>query len=166
MLNIIDRRIWAAIGGAAILAASALPALAATEQGVTATVTVENIAISVSDGSIAYGTLAANTSQDTVTLTDPQTVTNDGNIAENFLIRGQNSASWTLAAAAASEAYKHEFSITATFPGTALTTTNQSLATNIATLGTTTLDLQITTPTVTAATNVQSVNVTVVATAN
>ncbi len=161
-----NKKIWTSIGGAAILAASALPALAADNASVTATVTVENIAISVSDGSITYGTLAAGASQDTVTLTDPQTVTNDGNVAENFLIRGQDSANWTLEASAGTEQYKHEFSITATFPGTALTTSNQSLDTNIAVLGTTTLDLKITTPTVTAASTQQSVNVTVVATAN
>jgi len=104
-------------------------------------------------------------SQDTVTQVDTQVVSNDGNVPEDFDVRGQDSASWTLAATADNEQYKHEFTTTGTF-GTALTTSNQTLATNISTVTPVNLDLKITTPTVTTATVQQFVNVTVVATAS
>ena len=159
-----NRKIWAAIGGAAILAATALPAFA-VEESVSATVTPVFIAVSIDDGVVNYGTLAVDTSQDTVTQGDTQAVKNDGTVAEDFLIRGQNSAAWVLAASAGDEEYKHEFTKTGTF-GTALTTSNQSLDTNIALAGTTALDLKITTPTSTSASVTQTVDVTVVAVAN
>lgn len=129
---------------------------------------MQNIAISVSDGSVAYGTLTAGASQDTVTLSQTQVVTNDGNVNEDFLIRGQNSTpnGWVLATSAGNEQYRHEFSTSPTFPGTPLTTLNQSLSAGVASAGTVDLDLKITTPTITAATAQQSVDVTVVATAS
>ena len=161
-----NKKIWTAIGASALLAASVLPALGATQDSVTATVTPQLVAVSILDGDVDYGFLGANSSQDTITLTDTQIVSNDGNVAQDFDIKGQSSASWALAASADVEQYRHEFSKTATFPGTALTLSNQSLDTNVATSGATSLDLKITTPTSTAATVQQSVDVTVVATAN
>jgi len=112
-----NKKIWAAIGASALLAATALPALA-VEQSVTATVTPQLVALSILDGEVNYGFLGAEATKNTLTLSDPQTVTNNGNVVENFLIRGQDStpSNWILAATAASEAYRHEFSITATFP--------------------------------------------------
>ena len=167
MLNIIDRRIWTAIGASALLAATALPAFAVDiDSTVTATVTPQLVALSIVDGAVDYEFLGASASKDTLNPADTQVVSNDGNVPEDFDVRGQDSASWTLAATPASEAYRHEFSITATFPGTPLTTSNQPLDTNVSTVGSTNLDLKITTPTVTAATVQQFVNVTVVATAN
>lgn len=69
--------------------------LAATTATVTATVTAQNVAVSISDGSVAYGTLSLNASSGT-NGSDTQTVTNDGNVAEDFTIKGQDSATWTL----------------------------------------------------------------------
>lgn len=54
---------------------------------VTATVTPQSISVSVSDGSIAFGTVALGGSQDTITLVDTQTFTNTGNINEDFNIK-------------------------------------------------------------------------------
>jgi hypothetical protein len=111
---------------------------------------------------VEYGTLAAGASEDTVTLGDTQTATNNGNVTEDFNIKGQNSANWTLGPTSGDEIYRHEFSNTASFPGTALTTDYQTLATGV---GTTTgiqdFDLKITTPNPTANFAEQSVNVTV-----
>ncbi len=162
-----NRKIWAAIGGAALVAATALPALAADNDAVTATVTPTLVAVSITDGVVDYGTLGAGTSKDTLSPADTQVVSNDGNINEDFVIKGQNSTpdGWTLAATAASEAYKHEFTTTGTF-GTALTTTNQSLSAGVASSGTVNLDLKITTPTSTTATNQQNVDVVVQASAS
>lgn len=137
---------------------------AASTATVTATVTVQNISLSVSDGSVAYGTLASNTTKSTCTseLNDLQTVTNNGNVAENFNISGQNSANWTLAATAGTDQYVHKFatSTCSTWSGgTALTTSYTTANTNVAASATTTLNLQINTPNPSTVFTQQSVNV-------
>lgn len=141
---------------------------AATSGTVTATVTAQNIAITVTSGTVTYGTVALGASKDTTAtgLNDTQTATNGGNVAEDFTIKGTNSASWTLSATAGSENYKHEFSTNSGTLWTALTTSDQALASNVAAAGTQTFDLKITTPTSTAATSSQNVNVTVTASAH
>jgi len=126
-------------------------AFAASTATVAATVTVQNISLSVADGSIAYGTLASNSTKSTCTseLNDLQTITNDGNVAETFNIKGQNSTNWTLAATAGSDQYVESFitSTCATWStGTALTTSYATAATNVAPSGTANLNLQINTP--------------------
>jgi len=173
----INKKLWAAIGAGVLLVASFLPAFSATEAGVTATVTVQNISITVADGTVAYGTLGANTSKDTTSggLDDTQTATNDGNVSETFNIKGSDSVAWTLAGAAGVNQYKHEFCKTGTgVPDpcdanpvyTALTTGYQALATPVAATGTQKFDLKITTPTSSSSFAEQSVNVTVQATAS
>ena len=139
----------------------------ATEAPVTATVTVQNISVTVTDGTVAYGTLAVNTTKSTLVgeLADLQTATNNGNITENFNIRGTDSGTWTLGAVAGSNVYVHRFSTNSGTTWTALTTPGYlTLATTKAVGGTQTFDLQITTPTVSADYIEHSVNVTVQAT--
>lgn len=124
---------------------------AASTATVTATVTVQNISLSVSDGSTSYGTMPSNTSKSTCTseLNDLQVVTNDGNVAETFNIKGQDSANWTLGSTPATDQYVHEFatSTCSTWSGgTALTTSYQTMVTNIAANATSSLNLRITTP--------------------
>ena len=145
--------------------------LAGSTATVSATVTVQNISVSVSDGTVAYGTIGQNTTKSTCTseLNDAQTVTNDGNVNEDFLIKGQNSANWTLAATAGTDQYVHKFlnGTCSTFSGgTALTTSNQSLATGVAPNGNVTLNLQINTPNPSTVFTQQSVDVTITATAS
>lgn len=131
-----------------------------------ATVTVQNISVSVSDGVVSYGTLAAGASKDTVALIDTQTATNNGNVTETLNIRGTNSAAWLLAGTASGAAnYKHEFSKDAfATAGTALTLSNQNLASAVAAGGSQAFDLKITTPPAASDFTPQSVNVTVQAT--
>lgn len=147
-----------------------LPVFAADTANVTATVTAQNISVSVADGTVTYGIMALNTSKGTTTLTDTQTATNNGNVTENFNIRGQNTAAWTLAGAAGADAYVHRFcTATCNTPPTnytALTTNYQTLATAVATSGTQTFELYLTTPTTTSSYLEQSVDVTVQAVAN
>jgi len=132
---------------------------------VTATVTAANIAISVSSGTIAYGTVL--TSQDTVTLGQTQTVTNDGNVAEDFSVAGTDSADWTLGATAGSATYRHDFCAgTSCTPSTPLTTTDQSLATSVAAAGTQDVNFKITVPTSNAGTAQENVNVSITASAS
>lgn len=136
---------------------------------VTATVTVQSVSVTVSDGTVAYGTLAVNASAGT-NGSDTQTATNNGNVAEDFNIRGQNTANWTLAGSAGADQYAHRF-CTATCASaptnyTALTTSYQSLGTGIAASGTRTFDLYLTTPTASTNFSQQSVDVTVQAVAS
>ena len=124
---------------------------AADTATVAATVTVQNISLSVADGTVAYGALASNTTKSTCTteLNDLQIITNDGNVAETFNIEGQNSVDWTLAATVGSDQYVEKFatSTCSTFSGgTALTTSYVTAATNVAASATSTLNLQINTP--------------------
>jgi len=144
-------------------------ALAAGTATIAATVTVQNISVSVSDGTIAYGTLGSNSSAGT-NGTDTQTATNNGNVAEDFNIKGQNSGSWTLGGTAGADQYVHKF-CTATCGSaptnyTALTTSYQALANSVAASGTQTFDLYITTPNPSTVFTQQSVDVTVQAVAD
>ncbi len=141
-------------------------ALAATTATVTATVTVQSISLTITDGTVAYGTLGNNSSADT-NPADTQDAVNNGNIIENFNIQGSNSANWTLGAVAASDVYVHKFctSSCGTPPTnyTALTTSDQTLATGVAASASQSFDLYITTPNPSTVFTQQSVNVTVTA---
>lgn len=138
---------------------------------VSATVTVQNVSVTVSPGTVAYGTMALNTSKSTIPadLNAAQTVTNNGNVSEQFNIKGQNSANWTLALTAGADTYVHQFCAAAcTSPPTnftGLTTNYQTLAASIAALGTQTLHLRLTTPTTSTVFTQQSVDVTLQAVA-
>lgn len=139
---------------------------AAETDSVTATVTVQNISVSVSDGSVSYGTLALNASANTTAtgLNDSQTATNDGNITLELNIQGQNSAAWTLGAAAGANTYVHEYCVTdcdGTPTWEDLTTSYQTLNASVASSGTQVFDLRLTTPTSTVSYTQQSVDVTV-----
>ncbi len=143
--------------------------LAASTGTVTATVTAQNISVSVADGSISYGTVALSSTADTTSTgtNDSQTATNDGNITEVLNIRGSNSAAWTLGATVAANQYKHEFCTTTcdSSPSwTALTTNYQTLAASLSSSGTQVFDLKLSTPSSSASYTVQSVDVTVQAT--
>ncbi len=141
---------------------------AASSAVVSATVTVQNISMTVASSTIAWGTLPAGTASST----NPaftNTLTNSGNVAENFLVKGQNSANWTLAATAGSDAYEEATCATSctTAPTgyTALTTTNATLASNVASLATSPLDLYIKVPTTSTVFTQQSVDITLTAVA-
>lgn len=148
--------------------------LAADTADINATVTVQNIAVTVSDGNIAYGVLQAGGTKDTTIsgVDDSQTATNTGNVTENFNIKGYNvstGCSWTLAATQGSEQYFHKFCTTNcdTSPTwTSLTTNYQTLATGVAVNDTTTFDLQIGVPSSTTCTSQATVTVTVQAVTN
>ncbi len=150
--------------------------LAATTAAVTATVTAQNISLAVTDGSISYGTLGLDSSKSTLSagLNDQQTATNNGNIAEDFTIKGQNAVTWILDTVnTTQDHYIHKF-CTATCGTeasptnfTALTTSYAPLgAGNVATSGTQTFDLRITTPQTSSVYTSQSVDVTVQAAAH
>lgn len=161
-----------AVIGWVVLSMTAGFAQAATTAAVTATVTVQNVSVTVSDGTVPYGTLATNTAKSTITadLNDLQTATNGGNVTEDLNIKGQNTAAWTLGATAGADQYIHQFcTATCSSPPTnftALTTSYQTLKTSLAASGTQTFDLRIVTPTSSTSFTQQSVDVTVQAVAS
>lgn len=135
---------------------------------------VVTISVQVTDAGVAYGTVALDSSVSTLSgeLNDMQTATNDGNITEDFNIKGQDASgggcTWTLAATTSSDQYIHEFCndtdndcTTPPTNYTALTTTYQTLKTGISTSGTVDFQLRITTPSSSTCFNAQSVDVTV-----
>ena len=157
----------ASIAGVAGLLSVCGAAMAGSSATVAATVTVQNISISVGSGTVSYGTLGSNTAESTISsdLNDTQTATNTGNVAEDFNIKGQDSAGWTLSASTGSNQYVHKFcTSTCGSPPTnftALTTSYQALASNVGSNGTQKFDLQITTPNPSTVFTQQSVDVTV-----
>lgn len=132
------------------------------------------ISVSVSDGVITYGAMAANTSKTTLSgeLNDMQTATNDGNVPENFNIKGQDATgggcTWTLAGTNGSDQYVHQFcnatdNSCASPPTnyTALNVSYQALKTGVAASGTVNFHLRLTTPNPSSCFGQQSVDVTI-----
>jgi len=88
---------------------------AADTDDVTATVTVQNVAMTLSNNSVTYGTMSVGTTKDTTaTGTGESTyATNIGNVLQDFNIKGANSSSsgvgWTISTAAGSDTYAHHY---------------------------------------------------------
>ncbi|HCC67821.1 TPA: hypothetical protein DEP90_01235 [Patescibacteria group bacterium] len=143
--------------------------LAAEEGTVTATVTATSISLTVSDGTVEYLTVGVGQTKDTTTnattgVDDSQTANNNGNVAEDFNIKGVDTLSWALAGTAGSETYFHKWCISdcdGTATWTAMTTSYTTLASGIAKDADQIFDLQIGTPTTTAVFTEQSPNVTI-----
>lgn len=144
---------------------------AANSAAVNATVTAQNVSLSVIDGVVSYGTLGTGSSQNTTYATgigDSQAAINNGNTSEDITLRGMNSTSigtgWTLAATAGSEQYSHKYCKTncETSPSwIALTTNNALVFQNVSAGSTNSFNLQLGTPTSTTSFSEQAVNVTV-----
>ncbi len=138
---------------------------AAGEATVTCTVTPELISVTVNPTGVDYGILgnSANATSGVIT------ATNNGNVAEDFDIRGANATSgtdtWTLAGSVGADQYMHEFGLgssPSTF--TALATSGQDLANNIAaSVGTQDFKLKIWTPSSSTGSGQYNTDVTVLA---
>jgi len=150
----------AAILLAGLLFCGVRQAFASGTGTVAATVTPQNISVTVTDGSVAYGTLATSSSKDTTAggTDDTQTATNDGNVAEDLSITSTDAigvTTWTLAGTVGVNQYKHSFCTSGTGSPdpcdasptwTAMTIGYQSLASNVLANGTKKFDLKIDTP--------------------
>lgn len=158
-----NKKLWAALATAALLASAAIPALAATEQGVTATVTPQNISVTVSPGAVAYGT-ASVPSVDLVPTSDTIiNANNNGNVAETFNIKGANATgttvTWTIVdgapGGAASYNYNHKFldcgvgdsTCTTVDPSNNMTTAYETLEAGVAAGASDYFKLRLSTPT-------------------
>lgn len=138
-----------------------VPVWAATEGTINVTVTPQNISLSVNPGSYSYGALGLNTTSET-----PSTfaVNNDGNVTENFLVKGYNTAAWTLAATNGSNQYVHDWKEATGGSYAALTTSNATAASGVAAGGSVSYRFRIKTPTSTSSFAAQAPNVTFTAT--
>lgn len=118
--NSVVQKVWETLFmGVTVLASLAIiffgfRALAQDTDTVTATVTATNLAVSVSDGSIAFGSVALNTATSTAGTAQTQTVSNDGsNAALNVKSsNATNGTSWTLGTSPGSNTFKLEVSTT------------------------------------------------------
>ncbi len=152
------------------LAIGTITVKAADTATIEATVTAQNISVSVDPGRVEYGTMPLNSWKSTLDLNAMQTATNNGNVIENFKIKGQNSANWTLASTPGNEQYTHQFCNDTDYDCsnpptnyTALTTSYQTLDTNIPVNGTVEIQLRLGTPTATQYYTEQQVDVTIMA---
>lgn len=148
---------------------------AADNAAVTATVTVQNISLTLSQASFDYGTMPANTASSTLTLFGGAGIvaTNNGNVNQDFDINGANTADWTLAGTTGSDQYIHQFcndtdNDCATPPTsyTALTTSPALLDAAVAAAGTTAFQLRLTAPNPSTVYTQQSAAVTITASAS
>lgn len=157
-----NKKIWTAIGASALLAASVLPAIAATSSAVTATVTPGIISVVVSPSGVDYGTVEVPSPDNVPTGDTIIGATNNGGVPEDFTIRGDNAAgaseTWTITTGAVGGAttfnYNHKFidcesSSTCAAPAAANTmdTTPEALASNVAKTDTEYFKLRLSTPT-------------------
>lgn len=140
---------------------------------VEATVTAQNISVSVDNLSIAFGTIGVGSSANTTTgaggVNDSSIATNDGNITEKFNIKAGDSTNWALDTTAASEKYTMKSCVTNCDSSPAWTSVGiePAYATLVASIGiggTQPFDLEVGTPTSTASYGEQTITVTVQAT--
>ena len=124
-----QKRVLAIAMALAMIAAMALPmGVSAAETGtVTCTVTGALVSVIVTDGSVAYGTLALNYEKDTTTsgVNDNQTATNNGTVDETFMIKSSDAdgaTPWTLETSQSANQFTHKFSTTGGAPWTAMDT--------------------------------------------
>ena len=150
----------------------------ATDATVTATVTVQNVQMTLSQTDFEYGTMSSNTASSTVGLFAGAGIiaTNTGNVNSDFDIYGANTGTgkagngWDLLGTAGTDEYIHKFcndtDNDCTIPTgqanySALTTSPGVLKNVVAGSGTVAFQLQITTPNPSTKFTVQSVPVTV-----
>lgn len=146
---------------------------AVDEKSVTATVTVSQISISITPGTVSYGTLALSGIKDTTSggTNESQTVTNNGNMNVDLDIKGTTATpqcTWTLAATQGDGQYFHKYCNTgsgspdpcdATPTWNALTTTYVQFDTAVIPTGTSLFDLQVGVPSSTSCVDAENVNV-------
>lgn len=143
------------IGGVVALALTLVimeqSAQAAATAAVSATVSATNLAVSVTDGSIAFGSVALNTATTTVAHGETQTVSNDGSAAVINVKSGNatGGTTWTLGTTPGSDIFQLEVSTTtgSTYMTFQATDTYLTASSSSASLTTGPLDFRFTTPT-------------------
>jgi hypothetical protein len=164
------KRILAIIAIVALMGVLLPATISADTTGtVTCTVTAVLVSVTVTPGSVAYGTLALGANTTTLALAATQTAINSGTVAENFTIKSSNATraggtNWTLVTTTpGSNEFKHEFSTNSGGVWTAMTTSYTTLKTNVAVSSNQTFDLRITMPSSTSDYLEHTITVTVMA---
>lgn len=144
---------------------------AANTDTVTATVTAQNISVSVDNTSIAFGTIGTSSTQDTTSngVDDSSIATNDGNVNEKLNIQAGNSTNWTLGSSAGVEQYTMKMctancDTSPVWTSLGISPAYATLVANLAKNATQSFDLQVGTPTSTTNYGEQTITVTVQAT--
>ena len=168
------RKFLASLGILSLVLALAAPALAATSANVTATVSVKEIAVSVDPTSFDYGVLDAGATSTSTGSPDPAGIdaTNDGNVKEDFSIRGADTTNWVLAGTAGVNTYVHEASIDSFVTPVTLNNTSSEILSGdpevaddgVAVANSVNFKLRLTAPTENTGALQQSAQVTVLAT--
>lgn len=146
---------------------------AADSDTVAATVTAVIYALTVDNVSIAFGSVAQNSTKNTVEVgSETSIVQNTGSVAEKINIRAGNSTGgtgWTLAGTAGSEIYtmKSSLGVGSTGPWTSvgIDPANATLKASLGVGLTQPFELQVGTPTTTTVTEQQSITITLQAVA-
>ncbi len=144
-----------------------ISAQAATTGTVTATVTVQNVSVVVTSGTIVFGTLSTSAASNTVSSSQAQYARNNGNVTETLSIKGSTSTpgSWTLSNSIGASIYTHEFSTSTVTNWLFMTVNYATITTTIPATGTSTLYFRLTAPSSVSDYTVQNVDVTVLAAA-
>jgi hypothetical protein len=144
--------VFALITSIAVVFFFGFQAFAQDTDTVTATVTATNLAVSVSDGSIAFGSVALNTATSTAGTAQTQTVSNDGSNATLNVksSNATNGTTWTLGTSPGTDTFRLEVSTTSgatygTLQGVDVYLTASS---SFASLTSGAVDFRFTTPTV------------------
>lgn len=149
-----------------------------TSGTVTATVTAQNVSVTVTtDGAVAFGTIGTSSTEDSTAagVDDSETVQNNGNVTEDFNIKAVNSTSsgagWVLAGAAGSGEYTIKFCITdcdgtPTWNAIGISPSYEVLKASVTSSTSQIFDLQVSTPTDTTDFNEQTIMVTIQAVAS
>ena len=138
----------------------------AATTNVSATITPQNISLTVSPTTVPYGYVALNSTKSTTEVSSTITVTNNGNVTEDISGTSTDATGgatpWELAESAAANAYTHKFSINGGSSWTTFNVDNTTYATiesGLTSSATTPLDLQIGTPTVSAVYDAKTITI-------
>jgi hypothetical protein len=145
---------------------------AETTGTVTATVTAQNISVSVDNGDgVDFGTIGVGSTANTTTagVNDSTTATNNGNVIEDFSVKADDSTNWNLAATAGSEDYTMQYCVTTcdsspVWADVGISPSYVEFDDTVSVSGTSVFDLQVGTPTSTTEYGEQTITVTVLAT--
>jgi hypothetical protein len=146
-----------------------LPVWGAESANVSATVTITEISVSVSDGGVDYGIIGLSSTADTTAtgVDDTQVITNGGNVPIDINILGTNTTSWSLSnTAIGADQFMHKYCTSSCDSGgtwTAISTGYTSMVSNIpdTTSNTQDFDLEISTPSSTTDYTQQTTTVTI-----
>ena len=123
------------------------------------------ISITVTDGEVSFGFMPLESSKTTITLSDTQTVTNNGNVTVTVSVKGfDTGCPWTLASTVANEQYMYEFSINDGSNWYPISKTYGNLKTGLTASSSQEFDLKFWTPSSTLCNNEQTANITLLAT--